>query len=105
MSKEIELIFSYGTLQDEEVQLAVFQRSLKGEKDRLLDYQLQSAQVYGRYPVVRPVSHCIATGMCYELKPEELALADAYEGPGYRRKLLPLESGRKAWVYLENQNH
>lgn len=103
MSKETCNIFSYGTLQDTAVQKAVFRRELKGSVDILNDYELLSDQVYGSYPVVAPKEGVHTRGYCYRLNPDELKLADAYEGPGYIREEVTLHSGTRAWVYLENK--
>lgn len=105
MSKEPTKIFSYGTLQDLAVQKAVFQRELTGHPDVLADHELLLDKVYGRYPVVVPKKDEATKGYCYELREGELNLADAYEGPGYKRRLVTLQSGKRAWVYLENTDH
>jgi hypothetical protein len=38
------LLFSYGTLQQEEVQLAIFDRKLRGDQDELVGYDLASGR-------------------------------------------------------------
>ncbi len=95
------LIFSYGTLQDPKVQMAVYKRLLIGEKAVLPHYTLATKKIYGQYPVVTPQISETITGVIYQINDAELALTDAYEGPNYQRRLLPLANGRKAWVYLE----
>ena len=56
-------LFSYGTLQQENVQLATFGRTLVGSKDQLIGYQLgkiditDDANVFIRYylkPITQP---------------------------------------------------
>jgi len=39
-SNETEILFSYGTLQSEAVQLETFSRRLKGKADRLIGYRV-----------------------------------------------------------------
>jgi len=40
-----ELLFSYGTLQNVEVQLETFRRELVGHDDALLGYQLEMVEI------------------------------------------------------------
>ncbi|TKD66491.1 gamma-glutamylcyclotransferase family protein [Flavobacterium sp. ASW18X] len=95
------LIFSYGTLQEPKVQIAIYERLLQGHKAILPNYTLANKKMYGQYPVVIPNSGLCIAGVAYEINEAELALTDAYEGPDYTRSLLPLANGKKAWVYLE----
>lgn len=110
-----QLLFSYGTLQDEMIQLEIFGRKLIGVADKLYGYrvgqleiatgnELQASNIRS-YPAAvashQPVD-CIA-GMVYQLSPEELGLADLYETSAYRRVHIRLESGRWAWVYISDQ--
>lgn len=39
-------------------------------------------------------------GMVFEISGEELLQADKYEVEAYRRILVTLESGKKAWIYI-----
>ena len=107
------LIFSYGTLQQEDVQLATYGRTLKGGLDELPGYESS------RVPIGDPelagrlgrTHHANATrtgdprnhvsGMVFEITEDELARTDAYESPFfYFRVKAALASGREAWVYL-----
>ena len=107
------LLFSYGTLQYPSVQLASFGRELTGRADELPGY------TRGRIPIDDPEviaetgeTHYFnaepspnprdsIAGTVYELSTAELASADEYEEPaGYRRILVTLRSGTKAWIYL-----
>ena len=55
-------VFSYGTLQDPEVQMELYQRVLEGQPDRLSGYILESINLpdssfnYITYPIAKPVS-------------------------------------------------
>lgn len=104
-------LFSYGTLQLPEVQLANYGRLLTGTADVLPGYRLAPLEIND--PHVVDVSgkavHTIACasgpddrieGVLFELTAEELAATDAYEVDSYARVEAVLESGRKAWVYV-----
>ena len=105
-------LFSYGTLQQREVQLATYGRILRGAQDALIGYRLAPLAISD--PHVIEVSgkaiHAIAgrsdraddriEGMVFDLSDAELAATDAYEVDVYARIEVVLESGRTAWVYV-----
>ncbi|MGB7394483.1 MAG: gamma-glutamylcyclotransferase family protein [Pricia sp.] len=95
-------LFSYGTLCDIKVQDAVFGRKLEGCADILPSYQLSESKAYGRYPVLIKANDASKkiSGKIFELEEWELKLADAYEGPEYKRIKVELESGKIAWLYI-----
>ncbi len=107
------LLFSYGTLQQEGVQLATFGRLLEGKPDELVGYatelvKIEDADVVrtsGRthHPIVVHTGwgEDRVSGTVFEITDEELDRADAYEVDAYRRVLAPLASGLKAWVYVD----
>ena len=107
------LLFSYGTLQLESVQLDTFGRLLEGSADSLPGYELAQLEITdaavvassGRnhHPIARSCGdprHCI-DGMVFDVSDEELASADRYEVPEYKRVLGELTSGQLAWVYVD----
>lgn len=107
------LLFSYGTLQQEEVQLSTFGRKLEGEKDLLLGYEPSLvkipdpavAQRLGRthHDNVNPTGDDWSNvqGTVFEVTDEELAKADRFESEfHYHRVNAPLASGKEAWVYV-----
>lgn len=113
MSREPDiLLFSYGTLQQEAVQLANFGRRLEGEADAIAGYRVDSIVIDD--PTVVGLSGAevhkilVATGnpadqidgMVLRISEAELAAADAYETSDYVRVEAPLRSGRRAWVYV-----
>lgn len=112
MTADIPL-FSYGTLQMPEVQLANYGRHLEGEADVLLGHRLVRLQ--DRDPDAVRISgtatHMVVRrtgdlqdrvpGVVFLLTADELAATDAYEGSDYDRAELALESGRRAFVYVE----
>nr|WP_297764015.1 gamma-glutamylcyclotransferase family protein [uncultured Muriicola sp.] len=97
-----EYLFTYGTLQDKEVQQMVFSRILKGNKDHLKEHTISKELVGGLYPTVRssPQSVKGVPGIVYIISKDELQRVDVYEGDAYFRKKVMLSSGTEAWVYL-----
>ena len=107
-------LFSYGTLQQEGVQLATFGRLLTGEPDSLVGFEQTSFEITDpevirtsgktHHPMATftgSPTQCIA-GMVFEVTQEELEQADRYEtDPAYRRMRTRLLSGREAWVYAD----
>lgn len=107
------LLFSYGTLQQANVQLASFGRELTGEPDSLVGYE-QSLIAIDDPEVVRssgkthhPIINYTGNatdripGTVFELSTQELEQADRYEVSAYKRVAAPLSSGRTAWVYVD----
>jgi gamma-glutamylcyclotransferase (GGCT)/AIG2-like uncharacterized protein YtfP len=104
-------LFSYGTLQQPEVQLATYGRLLEGAPDVLPGYRLEKVLIND--PRVVGLSgrevHTIAclsddaadriAGVVFYLSEAELEATDGYETSAYARMEVTLESGRKAWVY------
>jgi len=104
------LLFSYGTLRDPAIQLAVFGRTLSGTADLLIGYARESFEVrdptfsavYGsRHIIVQSTGRDEdrTPGTVLELTDAELTMADAYEPAGYRRVAARFASGRQGWVY------
>ena len=106
-----ELLFSYGTLQQPEVQLATFGREVPGRRDAIVGYELDWITITDphviatsgsdRHPMLRPTDRVNAhvDGMALAISEAELAAADEYEVDDYRRISVPLRSGATAWVY------
>jgi hypothetical protein len=108
------LLFSYGTLQQQNVQLATFGRELEGTPDSLVGFRRTLFEITDP-EVIRTSGkshHPMATytgriseqiaGTAFEITQEELAQADRYEtDPAYRRFATRLLSGREAWVYAD----
>lgn len=98
----MELLFTYGSLQREEVQLGLFKRKLTGLDDQLVGYRISKEKKYGQYPWAYKtdiVSDRIE-GVVFEVSKSELLLADAYEGKSYQRTKATLASGKPAWFYI-----
>jgi Gamma-glutamyl cyclotransferase, AIG2-like len=107
------LLFSYGTLQQENVQLSLFGRLLGGEADALVGFEQSLLTIDDPHVVTlsgkkdhvivrfngRPDSR--VSGTVFEITDEELAHADQYEVDVYTRVQARLASGREAWVYVD----
>jgi gamma-glutamylcyclotransferase (GGCT)/AIG2-like uncharacterized protein YtfP len=105
------LLFSYGTLQQEAVQISTFGRVLQGLPDVLVGFELSTKQIEDPAFVATSgkSEHAIVTftgkddsrvaGTVFEVTETELAKSDAYEPAGYERTLGTLASGKRAWVY------
>jgi gamma-glutamylcyclotransferase (GGCT)/AIG2-like uncharacterized protein YtfP len=107
-----ELLFSYGTLRDESVQLSIFGRRLNGRTDTLTGYRLMMVQVddpdfAARNGAEQRDAHFtgdgsdVVEGVVYSVNAEELKLADEYEPVDYKRVFAQMKSGVKAWVYVK----
>lgn len=96
------LLFSYGTLQETDVQVANFGRALEGQADALPGYTIQILPVSNYANAVpSPNPQDFITGTVFEVTEADLASADRYEeDANYQRTLVTLKSGKKAWVYL-----
>jgi gamma-glutamylcyclotransferase (GGCT)/AIG2-like uncharacterized protein YtfP len=107
------LLFSYGTLQHDDVQRSTFGRLLSGEPDELLGYDASSVKIPD--PAVSAAlgrtHNANATftgdrntrlpGTVFEVSDAELARADEFEALfSYERVSATLASGREAWVYV-----
>ncbi|MER6197952.1 gamma-glutamylcyclotransferase family protein [Streptomyces sp. NPDC001586] len=108
-------LFSYGTLQSREVQLAQFGRLLEGKPDALPGHRITYIEITDpeviavsgsdRHPLLVASSEPsdAVEGTVFSITDEELASADDYEVDDYARTQVVLRSGTKAWVYLGAQ--
>lgn len=99
------LLFSYGSLQRTEVQLATFGRMLAGTPDELLGFDLVLPAVSGSpHANVVPADETRrVSGTAFDVTEDELAAADEYERrDGYVRIAGRLSSGRSTWVYIDS---
>ncbi|MEO8305669.1 MAG: gamma-glutamylcyclotransferase family protein [Betaproteobacteria bacterium] len=106
-------LFSYGTLQLEQVQLSTFGRLLDGHGDALLCFErslneiddphvaAQIGQTHLANVTFNGRSDSRVSGTVFEITDAELAAADEYESvTAYKRVVAMLASGKKAWVYV-----
>ena len=95
-------LFTYGTLQEREVQLGVFARPLNGFEDELPSYIISDQKIADLYPTLQHTGKAEDSikGQVYTLSHQELQKADVYEGEAYERIEIQLASGKKAWAYI-----
>ena len=107
------LLFSYGTLQQDAVQVSTFGRRLRGQPDELVGFEQSLLEIEdpnfvatsGRshHAIVRfsGKSDSRVRGTVFEVTDGELVRADRYEPAGYTRISVMLASGKQAWVYAD----
>jgi gamma-glutamylcyclotransferase (GGCT)/AIG2-like uncharacterized protein YtfP len=108
-----EFLFSYGTLQLEAVQMATFGRKLTGKLDVLPGFEETELVIEDQavISISGKTHHTIAkftgrasdtiSGTVYAVTPEEIQSADKYEVVPYQRVAVVLQSGIRAWVYID----
>jgi len=109
---QTQLLFSYGTLRQREVQLRIFGRELDGRPDAIVGYELDYVTITDPHvvatsgsdchPILRPSERADAAieGAVFAISEADLAAADEYEVDDYVRVAVPLRSGEQAWVYI-----
>ena len=108
-----EFLFSYGTLQLEAVQVATFGRQLAGTSDALRGFELVSLKVEDQTVVgiSGTAHHTMAKftgrasdavpGTVFAVTPGEIQNADKYEVAAVKRVAVVLQSGVRAWAYVD----
>jgi gamma-glutamylcyclotransferase (GGCT)/AIG2-like uncharacterized protein YtfP len=106
-------LFSYGTLRQENVQMASFGRLLAGSPDALPGYASVTIEITdpdvvaasGKkfHPMVVETGNPEdeVPGTLFLITEAEFAAADAYEVSDYKRIEVLLKSGKSAWVYVK----
>jgi gamma-glutamylcyclotransferase (GGCT)/AIG2-like uncharacterized protein YtfP len=108
------LVFSYGTLQQDDVQLSTFGRRLQGERDELPAFEPSSVKIEDPKlaAAIGRTHHANVTyngrkesrvsGTVFDITEAELAAADRFEEvAAYKRIYAMLASGKQAWVYVD----
>jgi gamma-glutamylcyclotransferase (GGCT)/AIG2-like uncharacterized protein YtfP len=105
-------LFSYGSLRDEEVQRAVFGRTVDTTADAIVGYRMvtltitdpKAIAISGRsdHRIIEPTGHDDdqVEGAVLPISEDELKRADTYEDAAYKRVSVRLRSGADAWVYV-----
>lgn len=104
-------VFSYGTLRQPEVQVALFGREIETVDDSLSGWRLEwltivdpdviKASGSDRHPILRPGgSEDSVEGAYLVLEDAELPAVDDYEVSDYVRIEVTLASGVTTWVYV-----
>jgi hypothetical protein len=108
-----QLHFSYGTLQLEAVQMATFGRQLVGTSDTLRGFELVTLKIEDQTVVTisGKAYHTMAkftgrasdvvSGTVFAVSPHEIKNADKYEVAAVKRVAVVLQSGVRAWAYVD----
>jgi gamma-glutamylcyclotransferase (GGCT)/AIG2-like uncharacterized protein YtfP len=99
------VLFSYGTLQQENVQLSTIGRLLQGQRDELSGFEQVVAtrgETHHANVTFNGRNDSRVSGTVFDITDAELAAADRYEQlANYKRIAVMLGSGKRAWVYLD----
>ena len=105
------LLFSYGTLQQKDVQVANFGRALSGAKDTLQGYVVGEVEITDQrviresgkaiHPILRFTGDLAdeVSGTVFDITDADLVQADDYEVDEYIRIFARLKSGKECWIY------
>lgn len=105
-------LFSYGTLQKEEVQIETFGRILQGEKDVLKGYKLKMLEITDPevlrksnqkyHPILEFSGNADdeVEGVLFGVTDEEILQADEYEVDDYKRIETVFKSGKVGFIYV-----
>ena len=108
-----ERLFSYGTLQLEAVQLTTFGRLLTGTSDALHGFDVVDLKIEDQAVVAisGKAQHTMArftgrasdvvSGVVFAVTPAEIQSADKYEVAAVKRVAVVLQSGARAWAYVD----
>jgi hypothetical protein len=112
---QTELLFAYGTLQLEAVQMAAFGRLLTGMGDTLRGFELVALKIEDQTVVAisGKAHHTMAkftgrvsdevSGTVFAVTSVEIRNADNYEVAAVKRVAVILQSGLRAWAYVDAQ--
>lgn len=110
---EAVTLFSYGTLQQPDVQDSVLGRRPAGWTDYLDGYRLTWITVTDpdvirlsgteTHPILVADPSASVEGTAWSLHGHDITATDAYEVADYIRIFVPLRSGEHAWVYTAAQ--
>lgn len=111
-----QYLFSYGTLQKEQVQVETFGRILVGKKDTLVGFTIMQIEITdiavlktsGQqfHPIIQFTGNQQdkVDGVLFEVTDDELLQADKYEVKDYIRICENFESGKKGYVYVQRSH-
>lgn len=111
-----EYLFSYGTLQQEKLQIKLFGRNLQRSADTPRGYKVAAIEITDETflskgeeknqltVIVSEDNNDFIKGTVLEVTAEELLMVDKYEPAGYKRIKVAMESGKEAWIYIAKVN-
>lgn len=99
-SNIMENIFTYGTLQNSDVQQNIIGRVVTMRDDILPAYTKSEIKINGRcYPIAVRDTDSQIVGKLFTITQGELLSIDKYETTAYKRVSVTLASGQTAWIY------
>ncbi|MEP6637602.1 MAG: gamma-glutamylcyclotransferase family protein [Acidobacteriota bacterium] len=108
-----EFLFSYGTLQLEAVQMATFGRLLTGTSDalpgfeqvplKIEDHEVIAVSGKSQHTIARFTGDAadLIAGIVFRVTQNDIQHADKYEVDACKRIAVTLQSGTRAWVYVD----
>lgn len=94
-------LFSYGTLQEDHIQLMLFGEVLQTQVDSLSGYV--TLNDYFGYPRLVEFERGVVYGKVLEIDETEIPLVDRYESEAYERKEIETDKGKQVYVYFPSQ--
>tara|TARA_R110002153_G_scaffold380_3_gene1873 strand:+ start:780 stop:1085 length:306 start_codon:yes stop_codon:yes gene_type:complete len=91
-------LFSYGTLQEDHIQMMLFGDILKTEVDSIEGYV--TLNDYFGYPRIVEFERGIVYGKVLEIDEVDFPIVDRYESEAYEKKVVETSKGRQAYVYF-----
>lgn len=92
-------LFVYGTLRFPEILHSLLNRTPHNEPDSAEGWR--AAEIPGEtYPALVPANGIVPGLVLDGLGPREWDIVDAFEGPFYELRRIPLTSGRSEWSYV-----
>lgn len=106
------LLFSYGPLNSNELQLKHYGRAFLGREDILSGYLFNNTEINGAHLIANPTTklqmarkssekNSKIKGMVYEITGEELVKTDRLLAFNAKRVMVTTDLGSEVWVYIE----
>ena len=108
--------FSYGTLQQQSIQLEILGKILDGTEDNIEGYCVTQLEINDMSVVkisqnkMHPIIYFTGNkahkvfGTLFSVTEKDLIKIDSYEVDAYQRVEIYLNSGKKSWVYVKKSN-
>jgi gamma-glutamylcyclotransferase (GGCT)/AIG2-like uncharacterized protein YtfP len=91
-------LFSYGTLQEDHIQLMLFGEVLQTQVDSIEGYV--TLNDYFGYPRIVEFERGIVYGKVLEIDEVDFPIVDRYESKAYEKKVVETSKGRQVYVYF-----
>lgn len=91
-------LFSYGTLQEDHIQLMLFGEVLQTQVDSIEGYV--TLNDYFGYPRIVEFERGIVYGKVLEIDEVDFPIVDRYESGAYEKKIVETSKGRQVYVYF-----